>query len=84
MKKWSFRDGQKTRESEPDPHVAYFCYFEKGGSSCSVPSASLLKTELPDRLAIDQILRMGGINALIGNTDAPLLKQNNYYYKFPF
>ncbi len=72
------RDGFKTNEMIPDPFADYFCFWDN--NPCAVPSAEELATTLPERLNIDQMLRVGGVNALMGNADSPLLKDNNYYF----
>jgi hypothetical protein len=71
-------DGYKTNETVLNPYEDYFCFWEKNG--CAIPSAEVLAAELPSHLDIFQLLRVGGVNALIGNTDAPLAKQNNYIF----
>jgi hypothetical protein len=75
-------DGFKTHELDmlKDPYEAYFCFFSKGGGSCPLPSASELARDLPQKLNIPQFLRMGAVNAIMSNTDAPLFKDNNYYW----
>jgi hypothetical protein len=75
-------DGLKTHELDmlSDPYDQYFCFFLKGGGSCAVPAAADLLRDLPGRLHIPQLLRMGAVNALIANSDAPLFKDNNYYW----
>lgn len=78
-KSGSPNDGQKTREGEPNPYEDYFCFFVRNGG-CPVPGAAELAAELPARLDIPQVLRVGAVNALIANTDSPLLKDNNYLY----
>ncbi|HUH02396.1 MAG TPA: CotH kinase family protein [Kofleriaceae bacterium] len=74
----SASDGQKTNEGIANPYGAYFCFLERTG--CAAPSADQLAAELPGKLDIDQLLRMGAVNAAIANTDSPLLKFNNYLY----
>lgn len=71
-------DGQKTNEGVANPFGAYFCFLERNG--CVAPSADQLAAELPGKLEIDQLLRVGAVNAAIANTDSPLLKFNNYIY----
>jgi hypothetical protein len=71
-------DGYKTNTTEPNPYAQAMCFWERKG--CPAPGASELETYLPRHLDIDQMLRLGGVNTLIGNTDAPLAKQNNYYW----
>jgi spore coat protein CotH len=75
-------DGFKTHETDGlnDPYDDYFCFFAKGGGSCAMPSATVMAGELPPRLDIPQLLRMGAVNAIIANTDAPIFKDNNYYW----
>jgi hypothetical protein len=75
-------DGLKTHENDGlvDPYDAYFCFWASGGNDCAVPPEETLTAELPQKLDIDQMLRMGAVNALISNSDAPLIKDNNYYY----
>jgi hypothetical protein len=71
-------DGVKTNEGVANPYEAYFCFWERMG--CAIPPAAELAETLPDNLDIDQMLRVGAINALIANTDAIIFKTNNYYY----
>jgi hypothetical protein len=75
-------DGLKTHELDmlDDPYDDYFCFFIKGGASCAMPSAAELARDLPQRLDIPQLLRMGAVNAIMANSDAPLFKDNNYYW----
>jgi len=75
-------DGFRTHELDmlPDPYERYFCFFRKGGGSCAMPAAADLARELPGKLNIPQLLRVGAVNALISNSDAPLFKDNNYYW----
>lgn len=81
-KSGSAGDGLKTHENDglEDPYDDYFCFWGNGGSACAVPPDEVLAAELPQKLDIDQMLRMGAVNALISNPDAPLIKDNNYYY----
>ena len=74
-------DGFKTHETDglDDPYDDYFCFWESG-KTCTAPTADALAQELPALLDIDQMLRMGAVNALIANTDSPLFKDNNYYW----
>jgi hypothetical protein len=71
-------DGYQTNETTPNPHDARLCFF--GKNPCPVPSAQELATYLPRHLDIDQMLRFGGINALVANSDGPLVKENNFYF----
>jgi hypothetical protein len=75
-------DGLKTHELDmlDNPFDNYFCFFAKGGGSCAMPSATVLARDLPGKLNIPQMLRMGAVNALIANSDSPLFKDNNYYF----
>jgi spore coat protein CotH len=74
-------DGLKTNElgAGDNPFEGYFCFWASG-NGCPLPSAEALATDLPARLNIAQFLRFGAVNALIGNTDGPLFKDNNYYF----
>jgi len=64
-----------------DPYDDYFCFWGTGGGGgCPPPSAAELAAQLPSRLDIGQMLRLGAVNALIENADAPLLKDNNYHW----
>jgi len=76
------RDGLKTHELDGliNPYEDFFCFWIKGGGSCAPPPAQELALTLPEKLDIDQMLRMGAGNAFIANTDAPLFKDNNYYF----
>ena len=71
-------DGQKTNEGTEDPFMADLCYLERNG--CAIPSDAQLAEELPGKLDIQQILTVGAVNALVANTDSPLLKFNNYIF----
>jgi hypothetical protein len=76
-KSGSANDGYHTNETIPNPYADYFCFWDRG---CAAPPASELAASLPSRLAIDQILRVGAVNAMMANTDSPLLKDNNYAF----
>jgi hypothetical protein len=83
---WKFSgsdgDGLKTNEGTADPYAGYYCFLERNG--CAPPSDAVLATELPHKLDIPQLLTVGAVNALMANTDSPLLKFNNYiYYDWP-
>lgn len=71
-------DGYKTNETVPNPYAMDLCFWDQ--SPCPAPSAAELETYLPAHLHIDQMLRFGGMNALIANSDAPLVKENNFYF----
>lgn len=73
-------DGYKTLEGIDNPHDDWFCFWGGGGGGCEPPSQDVLLAELPQRLDVAQMLWFGAINAYIANTDAPLFKDNNYYY----
>lgn len=79
---WKFSgspgDGQQTNAGVDDPYDDYFCFFQKNG--CATPPAAELAAELPVKLDIRQLLTVGGVNALIANHDAIMLKLNNYIY----
>jgi hypothetical protein len=72
----SASDGYKTNETRPNPYEAAMCFWEKNG--CPVPTN--LESYLPVHLNIEQMLLMGGVNAIIANQDAPLIKENNYIF----
>jgi hypothetical protein len=74
----SDKDGYKTNETVPNPYEEAFCFWNKNG--CPMPSAAELATSLPQILDIEQVLTVGAVNALIANTDAPILKANNYIH----
>jgi hypothetical protein len=74
----SAEDGQKTNEGTENPYAADLCYLERNG--CPIPSASELAATLPDKLAIQQALTVAAVNAVMANTDAFMLKFNNYIY----
>jgi hypothetical protein len=76
----SANDGYKTNSTQSNPYEHYMCFFEKNPNNCTTPSAAEMETYLPQHLDIDQMLRFGGINAIVANTDAPLVKDNNYYW----
>lgn len=71
-------DGYKTNEGIPNPYEERMCFWEK--NPCDPPPSSELDTYLPTVLDIDQMLRFGGANALIGNADAPFVKDNNFIF----
>ena len=68
-------DGYKTNEGTANPYEDYFCFLQK--NPCAPPGD--LETALPDKLDIEQVLKVGAGNALIGNHDGIILKLNNYY-----
>lgn len=70
-------DGYKTNETMPNPYEADFCFFSK---SATCPFPADLETWLPAHLDLPQMIRLGGANALMANTDAPLSKDNNLYF----
>ncbi len=74
-------DGLRTHETDglggANPYDDYFCFWANG-QGCAIPAD--VASTLPDHLRIDQMLRVGAINALIANTDAPIFKNNNYCY----
>jgi spore coat protein CotH len=74
-------DGLKTNElgAGDNPLDDYFCFWDSG-NGCPAPSSDVLASELPARLDIAQFLRFGAVNALMGNADGPLFKDNNYYF----
>jgi hypothetical protein len=74
-------DGYKTNELEPNPSEPYFCFWMPPG--CPIPSSDALLAELPARLDIPQLLRLGAANAIMANTDGILFKDNNYYFYDP-
>jgi hypothetical protein len=77
---WKFSggvsDGLKTNEGTTDPYDSYFCFFKK--NPCPVPDD--IEAALPQKLDIEQILKVAAANALMANTDAIILKLNNFYY----
>ncbi len=73
-------DGYKTNEGLANPFEAYLCFWANGGAACPVPPADELAVSLPVHLDIGQMLRMGAVNAMMSNTDGPLIKDNNYYF----
>jgi hypothetical protein len=76
----SANDGYKTNSTQPNPYAQYFCFWESNPNNCTTPSASEMASYLPQHLNIDQMLRFGGVNAIVSNADAPLIKENNYYW----
>jgi hypothetical protein len=74
-------DGIKTNElgGADNPLDDYFCFWDSG-NGCTPPSSDELLRDLPGRLDIPQFLRFGAVNALMGNADGPLFKDNNYYF----
>jgi spore coat protein H len=79
-KKSGHNDGPRThKDNFDDPYEEYFCFW-RSGNRCPVPSPEALAAELPEKLDIPQILRVGAVNAIIANTDGPIFKDNNYYW----
>ena len=79
-KSGSSGDGYKTNEGTPNPYEDYFTFW----SSNPGPVPSDLETSLPQKLDILQMLKFGAVNAIMSNSDAPLGKDNNYYfYDYP-
>jgi len=74
-------DGFKTHELDglADPYADWFCFWGTP-NGCPAPTSGQLATELPGHLAIDQMLRVGAVNAVIANTDGIFFKDNNYYW----
>jgi hypothetical protein len=75
-KSGSMDDGYKTNETQANPYEDDMCFWDN--NPCAVPAE--LETYLPAQLDINQMLLMGGVNAIISNEDAPLVKSNNYYF----
>jgi hypothetical protein len=71
-------DGYKTNEMVPNPYEEALCFFTN--KPCPPPPSNELLTYLPEHLDIEQMLRMGAVNAIVANTDAPIRKNNNYYF----
>ncbi|HEU5055884.1 MAG TPA: CotH kinase family protein, partial [Kofleriaceae bacterium] len=68
-------DGYKTNETTANPYEDDFCFLRK--NPCPAPAD--LENVLPGMLDIEQVLKVGAANALIGNHDGIILKLNNYY-----
>jgi hypothetical protein len=71
-------DGYKTNETVANPYEEDVCFWDN--NPCAAPPAAELETYLPAELDIEQMLRFGGVNALIANSDSPLVKDNNFYF----
>ena len=71
-------DGYKTNETQPNPFEERLCFWDK--NPCAAPPAAELEAYLPEHLDVDQMLRFGGVNALLGNSDGPYAKDNNFYF----
>jgi hypothetical protein len=71
-------DGYKTNSTIPNPYEDYLCFWDK--NPCTAPSAEELATYLPEHLDVVQMLRFGGVNAVIANSDAPFVKDNNFIF----
>ncbi len=78
-KSGGINDGLKTHETDglDDPYDDYLCFWDRS-SGCPLPAD--LSTELPLRVDLDQLLTLGAVNAIMANSDAPLFKDNNYYW----
>lgn len=70
-------DGYQTREGEPNPFETNLCFWDQ---SCPAPAPNELPVVLPAYLDIEQLLRVAAVQALIGNTDAFPLKNNNVIF----
>lgn len=74
-------DGYKTNVGVPNPYEAFLCFLDANPpSGCQRPTDAGLATYLPEHLDIPQMLRFGGVNAIIANTDAPFVKTNNFIF----
>jgi spore coat protein CotH len=71
-------DGYQTNEGQPNPYAANLCFWD--GAGCAQPSPDELATLLPQHLDIEQTLRLMAVQALIANTDAFPLKNNNVIF----
>lgn len=71
-------DGYQTREGEPNPYAANLCFWD--GAGCEASSADAIAATLPLHLDIDQLLRVAAVQALMANTDAFPLKNNNVIF----
>jgi cysteine-rich repeat protein len=79
---WLFKlsgvdDGYKTNETLPNPFEDLLCILDK--NPCAPPAGDL-KAYLSEHLEVTQLLLMGGVNAIITNHDAPIFKNNNFYF----
>jgi spore coat protein CotH len=82
---WLWEEGPtggewKTNEGIPDPYAPALCFFGEAGESCQTPSPAELATLLPARVDLNQLLRVGAVNALMGNENSLLMEQDNYYF----
>jgi spore coat protein CotH len=82
---WLWEEGSdggewKTNETVPDPYGPYFCFFGEAGTSCPTPPLDELASTLPSRLDLDQLLRVGAVNALLGNRNGALAEKDNYFF----
>jgi len=66
-----------TREGEPDPHLAALCW-EPFDRTCPRPPDA--RARLEEHLGIRQLITMGAVNTLLGNTDGLLESIQNYYF----
>lgn len=66
-----------TREGEPDPFLDALCW-EPFDRLCAPPPDPL--GSLKEHLNIHQLLTMGAVNTLLGNTDGLLEAVQNYYF----
>jgi hypothetical protein len=69
------KDGYETNETMANPYEGDFCIFEN--NPCPLPAD--LETWLPAHLAIEQLLRVGAVNAVLANADGPIAKANNFF-----
>jgi hypothetical protein len=78
-KSGGINDGLKTHETDglENPYDDYLCFWERS-AGCAIPAD--VATELPLRVDLQQMLRFGAVNAIMANSDAPLFKDNNYYW----
>ncbi len=73
-KSGSADDGYKTNETVVNPYESDACFMHD--DACPIPADDQVAAHV-DAM---QLVKMGAINALIGNMDAPLWKDNNYIW----
>jgi CotH protein/lamin tail-like protein/dockerin type I repeat protein len=68
---------RQTRIDEPDPYQDELC-FPPFAEACSLPPES--PERMRRRLAIHQLVTLGVVNTILGNTDGLLEGDNNYFW----
>ena len=69
---------RQTRLDEPDPYQEELCFLPPSFGECPIPPDSLER--MRRRLAIHQLVTLGMVNTILGNSDGLLEGNNNYFW----